>query len=392
MLSKKRIALFVGVVAPMTMLTGGLAWAADGPDTTAPVVQSAGVANPGWLGQFNRLVPVYSDDVAVTKVQVLLDGVVVATHEGTLPREVRVEPGVGLADREVPLTVRAFDAAGNRGEVTTRVRVDLFAPEGTLTPGPGAVVGGVVTIKAAETSTYPDRPGHLAQVRLLDNSDGRVLARATGSPWTMTWDTRGRNGDTSVAIQFSDEAGNIRHVTGQYRVDNAGPVIAAITPAHRALVRGTFRTTVRATDVSGVASARVAGGKATASPLTWTVTPTRQGPQTVEWTVTDRRGLSTVARRTVVNDTVKPRLTITGGPRSGAKVKGVVKVTASATDLNGVNRVELLVAGKVVARDTTAGYAFAVNTARYGKRFTVRLRAYDKAGNVTLTAARTWVR
>ena len=58
-------------------------------------------------------------------------------------------------------------------------------------------------------------------------------------------------------------------------------------------------------------------------------------------------------------------------------------VTAKATDRFGVARVQLLVNGKVVATDTKAGYRFTVEPEKYGKRFTVLLRAYDKAGNVT---------
>jgi hypothetical protein len=69
-----------------------------------------------------------------------------------------------------------------------------------------------------------------------------------------------------------------------------------------------------------------------------------------------------------------------------------VTVTASASDKSGVARVQLLVNGKVVATDTTAAYHFTVNTSTYGKTLKVQLRAYDEAGNVTTTSARTWYR
>jgi hypothetical protein len=38
--------------------------------------------------------------------------------------------------------------------------------------------------------------------------------------------------------------------------------------------------------------------------------------------------------------------------------------------------------GKVVATDAKAGYQFTLNPKKYGKKFTVQMRAYDKAGNV----------
>jgi hypothetical protein len=52
----------------------------------------------------------------------------------------------------------------------------------------------------------------------------------------------------------------------------------------------------------------------------------------------------------------------------------------------------LLVNGKAVKTDTTAGYAFTVNPKKYGKKFTVRVRAYDKAGNVKYSSTRTYKR
>jgi hypothetical protein len=47
-----------------------------------------------------------------------------------------------------------------------------------------------------------------------------------------------------------------------------------------------------------------------------------------------------------------------------------------------VAKVQLLVNGKVVATDVKAGYSFTLNPKKYGKKFTVQLRAYDRAGNV----------
>jgi hypothetical protein len=42
----------------------------------------------------------------------------------------------------------------------------------------------------------------------------------------------------------------------------------------------------------------------------------------------------------------------------------------------------MLVDGKVVGTDRKAGYASTLNPRKYGKKFTVQLLAYDKAGNL----------
>ena len=116
------------------------------------------------------------------------------------------------------------------------------------------------------------------------------------------------------------------------------------------------------------------------------------GRHTVTWEVCDGVGNVRRLTRTVTVDNTKPTLRITSGPGDGAKVSSTVTVTASASDRNGVDRVELLVNGKVVARDTTAGYRFSIDPRKYGKTIKVQLRAYDRAGNSAITSTRTWHR
>jgi hypothetical protein len=53
---------------------------------------------------------------------------------------------------------------------------------------------------------------------------------------------------------------------------------------------------------------------------------------------------------------------------------------------------ELIVNGKVTQRYAGTLRQFSVDTAKYGKTMTVRVRAYDRAGNVSYTPARTWSR
>ena len=354
-------------------------------DTNPPAVSATGLVDGQLLPLFQLVTPVWSDDVGVTMVQVLVNGKVYETYEGELPQQVAVMPPDRLDGQEALVTIRAFDAAGNSGERSTRVLVDGREPEVTITPALGSTVSGVVTFQATNVAADVER-------MVIRDLEGTVLAQSTAAPWSMTWDTDGLDGDQTVGIRIFDRAGNIQLAYGSYRVDNTGPAVRSITPGHRALVRGSVRTTVQASDPSGIRSARVTGGRATTSPLTWTKVLKAQGPHTIEWVVTDKLGHTTVGRRVVVNDTVAPTLRLTKAPKNGAKLKKAVKLAASASDRNGVVRVQLLVNGKVVATDTKAGYAFTLNPKRYGKKFSVQLRGYDKAGNVTATAKRTYRR
>jgi len=158
-------------------------------------------------------------------------------------------------------------------------------------------------------------------------------------------------------------------------------------------VRGsTIYATIHATDPDGVAYPEVNGCYCTAGPDRLFIAAGADGRKTLVFRVYDNLFNFTTVTRTVIVDNTRPALAISSAPKSGARVKGIVKINAAAADRNGVARVELLINGKVVARDVTAGYSFAVNTKKYGKKFRVQLRAYDRAGNVTTTSARTWHR
>ena len=106
----------------------------------------------------------------------------------------------------------------------------------------------------------------------------------------------------------------------------------------------------------------------------------------------DKAGKVTTVRRAITVDNTLPSVKYRQAPKNKAKLTKKFKITASAGDRFGVARVQLLVNGKVVATDTQAAYSFTVNPKNYGKKFTVQIRAYDKAGNIQYTAKRTYRR
>ncbi|GGN57785.1 hypothetical protein GCM10010112_10950 [Actinoplanes lobatus] len=119
----------------------------------------------------------------------------------------------------------------------------------------------------------------------------------------------------------------------------------------------------------------------------------RNGAVKVQLRVHDKAGNSTwLPARTLVADNVLPAVSVTKAPANKAKVKGTVKVYVKAADKSGISKVQLLVNGKVVATDTTAGYVLSFKVASQKKTMKVRVRAYDKAGNVRYTTIRTYYR
>jgi subtilisin family serine protease len=80
-------------------------------------------------------------------------------------------------------------------------------------------------------------------------------------------------------------------------------------------------------------------------------------------------------------DTTKP--TVVFGTRSASGRTGTV--TAAAADQHGVAKVQLFVNGKLAGTDTSAPYAFRFTSAARGT-VALQIRAYDRAGNVAVTA------
>ncbi|GAA1590837.1 Ig-like domain-containing protein [Actinoplanes couchii] len=221
--------------------------------------------------------------------------------------------------------------------------------------------------------------------------DGAV--RSTATRFYYDFGTRSRN--LTVQVKAWDAAGNVTTLRFIVTVDAAAPTVTGVSPAAGALVRSRQITSViRVADPAGADGFLFGGSPVQAGngTLRSTLKVDRDGRAELLWGVWDSRGNERTVKRSVIVDTTKPALTVTKAPKNKAKVKGTLKVTASATDKNGIARVELLINGKVVATDTKAAYSFSINTRKFGKKIKFQLRAYDRAGNVRTTAARNWVR
>jgi subtilisin family serine protease len=195
--------------------------------------------------------------------------------------------------------------------------------------------------------------------------------------------------------------GEIRAATAVNTVDTVAPKVTGATPKQSTRFRGTV--TVGATGVSDTGGAGVSHaslyvdgkyiGQDTTSPYAVKYNSgKRNGTVKVQWRVYDRAGNSAVYNRSLIADNAAPKVQITSGPKNGAKVKGTVTVKASASDASGIARVELLINGKVVAKDTKSAYSFKIKVSKYGKKIKVQLRAVDKVGNTAKTTTRTWKR
>jgi hypothetical protein len=204
-----------------------------------------------------------------------------------------------------------------------------------------------------------------------------------------------------MTVRVRDTVGNVTALSRTVIVDNDRPVIAGSTTAGSA-VRGSFKVSLNgyrdaSPFIAFEASLDTAKhfrsyGQGSSRTVTINSREVPDGKYMLGWHAVDAAGNEAVLKRSLTVDNKAPLVSITKAPKNKAKVKKKFAVTAKASDTYGIARVQLLVNGKVVKTDTAAGYAFTVNPKKYGKKFTVRVRAYDKAGNVKYSSTRTYKR
>ncbi|WP_305789801.1 S8 family serine peptidase [Symbioplanes lichenis] len=107
----------------------------------------------------------------------------------------------------------------------------------------------------------------------------------------------------------------------------------------------------------------------------------------------DKAGNVAVANRYLTVDNIAPTVWIQSGPANNAKVKGTVTLKIGAYDTQtGIQRVDLLINGKVKKTDKTNPYSVSFAASAQPKTFKVQIKAVDNAGNVKTTAVRTYKR
>jgi hypothetical protein len=157
---------------------------AAAPDTTAPEVTISSPAAGANLAGTVSLGADASDAVGVTGVELLVDGVVVATLSS--PPWSFAWNSTDVANGSHQVGARAFDAAGNQGHATpvsVTVTNDLTPPTTAITtPGAGSVVAGTTLV----TASASDDVG-VTQVEFL--LDGGVVATDTSAPYNWNWNT-----------------------------------------------------------------------------------------------------------------------------------------------------------------------------------------------------------
>ncbi|TRZ49813.1 HYR domain-containing protein, partial [bacterium] len=191
------------------------------------------------------------------------------------------------------------------------------------------------------------------------------------------------DGNYSFDTQAQDNAGNKSGVVASATttVDTQAPVIAS----HSGIIaEATGPASGSVTYTSPATSDNVDDpGTATCSPLSGSTFPL--GDTTVTCNAADSAGNHATAKtfKVTVQDTTNPTASITSPP-AGSYLKGIVTITADASDAVGVTKVEFWhsTLGTKIGEDTSAPYSFDWNTTSVGDgNHDIWAVAYDNAGN-----------
>ena len=175
------------------------------PDTTAPTVSLTAPSNGATVSSNVTISATASDNVGVTKVELLAAGVVVGT-DTTAPYSVSWDSSASPAS--VALTARAYDAAGNTKTSSSRTVTvsDVLAPTATMTaPTAGSTVTGTVALQGTASDNRA-----VTRVDFLVN--GSVVGNDTTAPYSINWSSSSaaQGSTVTIAMRARDAAGNTK--------------------------------------------------------------------------------------------------------------------------------------------------------------------------------------
>ncbi len=183
---------------------------APAPDTTAPTAAIVSPASGAGVAGTVSISVNASDNVGVARVDLKVNGAVVAT-DTTAPYTYSWD-STTVANGTATLTATAYDAAGNSA-TSSPVSVTVsntVAPPPDTTPPSVAIAspsGGTVSGNVAVSVSASDNVG-VARVDLLVN--GSTVATTNVGPWQFTWDSSTvANSTVTLTAKAYDAAGNV---------------------------------------------------------------------------------------------------------------------------------------------------------------------------------------
>jgi peptidoglycan/xylan/chitin deacetylase (PgdA/CDA1 family) len=295
---------------------------------------------------------------------------------------------------------RAWDKAGNiEATLSQLIRIDGAAPTSSITCNGSACSSGSYNapVNVALSAVDPGGAGVAAIRYTTDGSDPTTSSTTYSGPFSVS-------ATSTVKYRSWDNAGNVEATNSQLIQIDSMPADTTPPASSIACNGATCSSGWYAGAVSVSLSAVDSGGSGVAF-IRYTTdgsdpslsSPAYSGPFTVSSTATvkyrawDNAGNVEATKSQLIQiDTAVPQVTLTN-PVNGATVRSVVRLEATATDVqSGVARVDFYVDGKLVGTSTSAPYRVNWNTNNKNQvskgSHTIYALAVDRAGNSRVTS------
>lgn len=281
---------------------------------------------------------------------------------------------VALAEGPNHLTVTAQKPMSDKGSAAIDVTLDTIAPKLVVS----ALANGSYTSTQVQNIAGTVSDANAVSV-LVNNQPVAVANGAFSTAVTLVI------GANTVSVLAVDAAGNVAADTRTINFDNTQPVITVSAPMDNSLTNATTVTVTGMVDKTSTVV--VAGAAAAMNGNLWSADVTLlPGLNTIEIVATDLYGNSSVVKRSVVQDSIKPVLAIISPAQDLAVNTSTITISGTVSDSVGV-MLMYSVNGVTVPVPVVAGaFSFILNFTAEGV-YPVLLTATDAAGNVT-TATR----
>jgi hypothetical protein len=276
---------------------------------------------------------------------------------------------------------------------------DTTAPTTSITsPAAGAALGATATVTAAAADDFA--------VDSVDfYMDTTLLGSSSVAPYSYLWATSNYAVGAHTLTSKAHDTSNHTTVSAPVSItltDTRAPFATFSTPNNNALLTGTSNLSVAVSDNVGVTSVEYYAsgalvGTSTSGPFFiygWNTVPVANGNYSLTARAYDAAGNVGVATARAVivnNDHTAPSVALTS-PANNATLSGTVTLTTSSSDNVGVTQVSYYAGttfiGTSLANTTTHSVTWASYTFPNGS-VSLTAVAYDAAGNVATSAART---
>lgn len=286
-------------------------------------------------------------------------------------------PSSRLPEGQVMLTASVTDSFGQRSEpAVSRFTVDTVPPAITaLSPADGALFNSpLVTITGVLSEA--------ANIRITGPGGQTAL---TGTAFTLPVTLV--SGANLFHVTAKDAAGNQTTRPLTFVLDNSPPVLSGLPPADGVTVESSVFSMEGSANETATFTLSKGGVSQTAQGITFRFNAELSpGLNVFTLTATDLAGNQTVREVKVTRQAAGINTTLSA-PLSGAIYSSPALISISAEAISqssGIQRVEFLLDGVVVATVSTAPFAYELSVVNPGG-YVLKTRAFDQSGAIALS-------